>query len=120
MTELTCDSSKRRGAVKASITRLNIKLTELKRITHERTTGNLPQRMMQKLHDDFKKHHYAIIDVTEEGDEDSLYKEQEELDQHDDHIADLFMRLDQLAITCNLCRSRYKKYNHTSTIARPN
>lgn len=78
---------------------------ELERKTDERTIGNLAQGMIQKLNsldDDFKKHHYSIIDAIEEDDEDSLQKEQEELNLHDDHIADFSMRLDQLATSCNL------------------
>ena len=74
---------KRRGIIKASITRLNTRLKDLKSSIHEPTTSSLAQRMSQMLDTldaDFKKHHYAIIDRIDEADEETLGREQDALD----------------------------------------
>ena len=96
---------RRRGIPKASITRLTTKLNELEAQSHEPSTVNLARRMPQRLDSldaEFKKHHYALIDAIEEADEETLSKEQDELDQHDDLITDLSMRIEKLITTCNL------------------
>ena len=42
---------------------------------------------------DFKSHHYAIVDLIEEG---AMDAEQTTLDEHDDRVTDLSIRLQQL------------------------
>ena len=90
---------KRRGVSKASVTRLNTRLKDLESRIHEPTTSSLAQRMSQMLDTldaDFKKHHYAIIDHIDEADEETLGREQDALDQHDDGISNLTMRIEQV------------------------
>ena len=88
---------KRRGVVRASITRLSTRLRELESKIHEPSTPSHAHRMSQKLESldaDFKLHHYALIDALD--DEAVLAREQETLDQHDDDIAELAVRVEQL------------------------
>ena len=50
---------------------------------------SLAQRISRKLDDlesEFLKHHYAIIDEIDEGDAETLGKEQDTLDQFDDQL----------------------------------
>ena len=88
---------RRRGVVRASITRLDCRITEL-----EEQDGASPgtrlsaQRMLQKLGEldmEFKAYHLAMIDLIED---DALEAEQIVLDEHDDKVAYLTMRVQQL------------------------
>ena len=95
---------RRRGVVRASITRLNTRLKDLESKIHESSTLSLAHRMSQKLESldgDFKTHHYALIDEIDDAEEETLAKEQDTLDQHDDDIATLAVRIEQLVATCN-------------------
>ena len=42
---------------------------------------------LDTLDADFKKHHYAVIDRIDEADVETLGREQDALDQHDDGIS---------------------------------
>ena len=81
---------KRRGVVKASITRLGSCLKELESKVEEPTTHDHAQRLATKLETldaEFKTHHFSLIDLID--DDETLEKEQETLDQHDDDVTTL-------------------------------
>ena len=59
-------------------------------------------QMLDNLDADFKKHHYAVIDRIDEADVEALSREQDALDQHDDGISDLAMRIEQVIGACSL------------------
>ena len=92
---------KRRGVARASITRISTRLKELETKVDQPTTLDLARRMTKKLDSldsDFKVHHYALVDIIE-GDELSS-KEQETLDEHDDEVAELAIRIERLISLC--------------------
>ncbi len=89
---------RRRGTVKANITRLATKVAELKDkepiptiVTHAQQLS----KRLDNLDSDYKTRQFAVLNVVE--DEDQLTMEQETLDQHDDDVADLSLRLMDLA-----------------------
>ncbi len=89
---------KRRGVVRASLTRLDSRVTELEG-KGEISAGDrlATQRLLQKLETldaDFKSYHFAIVDLI--GDN-ALQTEQDASDEHDDRVADLAVRIQQLA-----------------------
>ena len=95
---------KRRGVVLASITRLATKLRELETRAHEPSALKLAHRMSQKiesLDSEFRAHHFALIDVVPDEDEETLLKEQKTLDKHDDDVAELAVRVERLTATCD-------------------
>ena len=88
---------KRRGVVRASITRLGTRLKELEDKVEEPTTHDLAKRLAAKLETldaEFKAHHFSLIDLID--DEGTLGKEQETLDQHDDDVTSLAVRIQQV------------------------
>ena len=100
---------KRRGVVRASITRLSTRLNELESRSGDPSVPDLAKQMMTKiesLDSEFKTLHYAVVDETE-GKE-SLLAEQDILYSHDDTIADMVLRTQCLAgATCS--DDTYKK-----------
>ena len=73
---------KRRGVVKASLTKLRTKLTDLEGDTTVPTPLESARNLADKLdtlHQDFKTHQLAIIDCTDEGE--ALAGEQQVHDQ---------------------------------------
>ncbi len=94
MTEVTVSThKKRRGVVRASITRLGTRLAVLER--HDGAPSiDGARRMLQRLEtldNEFKTHHLALVDLTD--DEEALGKEQDALDAHDDDISRLAERI---------------------------
>ena len=90
-------NKKKRGVVRASVTRL------LARVDEPEDSGDDPEIIdrarrlatrLQTLAEEFKVHHYAVIDLIEDDDE--LAKEQETLDNFDDDVAQLISRLEKL------------------------
>ena len=78
---------KRRGVVRASVTHLNTKFSEL-----ESSFGG-PDNLdiikclttrLDALNTGFKVHHLAIVDLI--NDEEALQEEQDALDEHDDNL----------------------------------
>ena len=95
---------KRRGAAKASITKLASRLKQLESKVHEPSTLELAQQLVPNLNSldaRFKEQHFLIIDLLEEGDETSLAKEQEVLDNHDEELSTLLLRTQQLIRMCS-------------------
>ena len=83
----TSNLRKRRGAIKASITKLTSQIKQLESKVHEPTTFELAQQLVPNLNSldaRFKEHHFSIIDNIDEKDIESLAKEQEVLDAHDE------------------------------------
>ena len=88
------NARKRRGVAHASLTRLSNRLRDLEGKAGEPKTLELAHRMSQKLTDldsEFRAHHHALID-----DDESLAKEQDVLDSHDDLVAELGVRVKQV------------------------
>ncbi len=90
---------RRRGAIKASITKLATKVSELEDkepspsiLTHAQQLS----KRLEKLDSDFKTRHFSVIDVLE--DEQQLTLEQDVLDKHDDELAELDLRLQALMV----------------------
>lgn len=92
---------RRRGVVRSSITRLEKRLTELEGISGQPATADHALELALKIETlgaDFKTYHLDIVDLMED-DEEALEKEQEILDDHDDSIADLSIRIKRLCIS---------------------
>ena len=101
---------KRRGIVRASITRLVTKLRDLKDITDQPTTSDLVQSMTQKLNTldiEFRKYHFELIDLI--NDEATLASEQETLDNHDDNVAALSTQMKHVMMVCSSTDSNRRK-----------
>ena len=94
---------RRRGVAKASITRLTTRLKDLESDTGQPAIVDRARRIQLKLDAldvEFRSHHHSIIDLI--NDEESLRKEQEALDEHDDLIAELSVRVSQLINACRV------------------
>ena len=90
---------RRRGAIKASITKLTTKITELEAKEHDPSVLAHAQQLgkrLENLDSDFNTRHFAVIDVLE--DEEQLTLEQDVLDNHDDELAELNLRLQALMV----------------------
>ena len=90
---------RRRGAVRASITKLADRVRDLERKADLSATEVLAARQsverLKELNEDFKQYHFAVVDlVDDEGVEEA---EQAVLDEHDDRVANLTDRLQALA-----------------------
>ena len=94
---------KRRGVVRASITKLTTKLKDLESKADQPGTFDLAQqakKRLETLDSDFKTYHYSLVDPIDEKDEAALKNEQETLDNHDDEMAVLTIRVQQLITAC--------------------
>jgi len=97
---------KRRGVVRASITRLGTRVKELESKSVDHTTVDVAQRLKEKLEtldSEFSTHHYALIDAID--DVESLEEEQEVLDEHDDAVSLLTTLLQRIIKTCSTPQS---------------
>ena len=88
----TSNLRKRRGAIKASITKLTSRIKELESKVHEPTTFELAQLVpnLNSLDARFKEHHFSIIDNIDEKDLESLAKEYDALPPLTREITKLF------------------------------
>ncbi len=88
---------KRRGTARASITRLVGRVGELESkpslTAAERLAAQQSLQKLETLDTEFKTHHLAMIDLLEG---ESLDSEQAVLDEYDDRIADLAIRIRQM------------------------
>ena len=92
---------KRRGVVRTSITRLTNRLKDLEADTDKPATLDLAQGMARKLDaldSEFRSHYHALVDLID--DEEALLAEQKTLDDHDDFVAALSARIQQLVNAC--------------------
>ena len=94
---------RRRGVVRSSITRLEKRLRELEAIPSQPATADHAQELTAKLavlDAEYKSYHLELIDLVE--DSEVLEKEQDTLDNHDDAITDMNIRLKRL---CSIATS---------------
>ena len=88
---------KRRGVVRASITRLDSRVADLQAKPELTAEDRLSaQQLLQRLNTldtDFKSHHFAVVDLL---DEDALEGEQAILDEIDDRVTSLSVRIQRL------------------------
>ena len=82
---------KRRGVVRASVTRLDSRVSELER-KKKTSPGDLATaqcflRKLDELDEEFKSYHLSIVDLIGE---ESIDTEQGILDDHDDKVASIF------------------------------
>ncbi len=94
---------RRRGVVRASITRLATRLVDLEGKTDQPSTLDLAHGMSKKLEtldSDFKVHHLSLVDAIK--DEEAALEEQEVLDDHDDKTEVLAARIKCLIVACSL------------------
>ena len=102
MTEAAISNGrKKRGTVKASITRLLAHVGELETAVDQPDTLDHAQRSLIRLgtlNSEYKVHHFALIDLIE--DEAVLQREQENLDNHDDVVSNLSIRIQRLVNSC--------------------
>ena len=90
--------------MRASITRLTTKLKDLEGKTEQSSTFDLAKGIAQKLElldVEFHKHHYDLVDLIDDEDETALSQAQETLDDHDDDLATLKARVQQLIVICS-------------------
>ena len=93
---------KRQGVVCASITQLSTLLKDLESKADQPATFDLARQMSQRLEtldSDFKLHHYALIDLIDDAE--TMLKEQDILDGHDDKMAILSTRIKRLILVCD-------------------
>lgn len=89
---------RRRGVAKGSITRIENRLANLEGESDHPNVRDSARQMLAilKEHDaDFKKNHLTLVELTE--DDDALIAEQATLDEHDDLVAALTVRIMTLA-----------------------
>ena len=89
---------KRRGVVRASITRLITRQRELEDAAPELDTPRHAGQLLGKLKsldEEFRGLHYEVIDLLDDGSEDA---EQIILDKHDDDVSALTVRLESLSV----------------------
>ena len=92
---------KRRGVVRASITRLVSRLTELEEMPDQEAANRHAQRLstrMSALDSEFKSIHFQLIDLIDVEDEGTIEKEQDIMDKHDDDIDSLTIRVQGLLV----------------------
>ena len=88
---------RRRGAIQACITKITTKIGDLEGRDADPSISTQAQQLSKRLEtldDDFKTRHFAVIDEIE--DEEQLATEQGILDNHDDVMASLGLRLQTL------------------------
>ena len=90
----------RGGVAKGSITRIDTRLGTLEDNADRPGIRDSARQMLAKLkeHDaEFRKIHLTLIDLIDEPDEETLLTEQATLDEHDDLVASLTVRIMTLA-----------------------
>ena len=93
---------KRRGVVRASITRLAARLKELENASPEPDTPKHARQLSEKLKsldEEFRKLHYEVIDLIDDDGDSTVEAEQVILDKHDDDVSELTVRLESLLTT---------------------
>ncbi len=97
---------RKRGVVRASITRLQTKIRDLESRPDDPDTPAHGRRIsvrLKELEADFKCQHFALIELIEK--EEDFEREQEVLDRHDDEIASLTIAVERLLSICNGCHT---------------
>ena len=119
MSEELTKLKRRRGVVRASITRVGTRLEELEGLRDQPRTPELAKQLdtkLETLDSEFKSYHFQIVDLI--TDEEQAEGHQEVLDDHDDHISDMGIRLKQLCsvatppVSADLHRLLNRKLTH--------
>ena len=87
--------------MRASITRLGGRLKDLQDTADRPDTPKHAQQLLEKLKSldgEFRELHYEVIDLIDEGGEDTIEAEQVILDKHDDDVAALTVHLESLLV----------------------
>ena len=104
---------KKRNTALKSIARLADRLKDLEGKVPESTTFDLAKDLDKKLtnlDEEVRKQHSKLIDLIDEEEEDTLQAEQGVLDQHDDELAALNIRIKQLILASSASvNSGYRK-----------
>ena len=90
---------KRRGVVRASVTKLNERILELEGITDVNRIADSARQLLTKLQildSDFKRIHFDLIDLIDEADTTTLENEQAVIDKFDDDVHERIVRLETL------------------------
>ena len=106
MTEELGFHKRRSGVVRSSLTKLSTKLTELEADSGNPAILDSARNLVEKLktlQQEFKNHQLAIIDDTEEGE--SLEEEQRALDDNDDIVSELHIRIQRLINSATLSKT---------------
>ena len=109
---------KKRGVVRASITKLGSRVTELEAATSLPDTVDHARRFttrLESLAEEFKHHHFAVIDLLDE--EVDLAREQETFDEQDEDVTQLALRLERIVSSCpssdpNQCKMASGRLKH--------
>ena len=93
---------RKRGVVRASITRLNNRLTEVEEMLDREEAKRHAQRLSTRLNaldSEFKTQHFDIIAAIDESDAETLTAEQATMDKRDDDVDALIVRIETLLAT---------------------
>ena len=93
---------KRRGVIRALITRLEKRIRELEGISDQPNTPDHARELasnMESLAAEFKEYHFELVDKIEESEDALLEREQDILDEQSDLISDLNIRLRRLTLS---------------------
>ena len=109
---------KKRGVVRASITKLGSRVTELEAATSLPDTVDRARRFttrLESLAEEFKHHHFAVIDLLDE--EEDLAREQETFDEQDEDVTQLALGLERIVSSCpssdpNQCKMASGRLKH--------
>ena len=91
--------------MRASITRLRTRLTELEGTADQPDHARQLLGKLRSLDEEFRGLHYELIDLLDEGNEDLLEAEQATLDKHDDDVATLTVCLENLSTSTDHARA---------------
>ena len=90
---------KKRGVPRSSVTRLGNRLRELESDPEAAGVSDRAKQLLVKLDEadsDFKSLHYQVLDLIDESDDEALMKEEDILDQHEDTVAALILRIQKI------------------------
>ena len=108
---------KRRGVIRASVTRLETRVGKLEGDTTAPGVGDGARQSLTKLESldkDFQSIHMKIVDFTEED----LDSEDDALGKHEDAVAALSLRLQKLVITSSSAESNNTRKSSTRKLSR--
>ena len=87
---------KKQGVPRSTVTRLGNRLRELESDPEVAGVSDHAKQLLVKLDEAdsyFKSLHYQVLDLMDESNDEALKKEQDILDQHEDAVAALILRI---------------------------
>ena len=110
MSSLSIAHLRRRNAVSVSITHLAERLDNLERKQMEANLHHARdiEQQLNSLDSEFWKRHFAVIDLIDIDNDETLSREQELLDNHDDLVSSLFVRISLLQSSMSTEQQRRK------------